>query len=322
VNRRVGLRALAGIAVSIIAVVLVAQTADVPAALAQVATVDPRALLLPTVVILVQLLVRAVRWSGILSAMAGEPIGTRQVVGPLAVGYLGNIVLPARLGEVGRLVVVSRRTGASATASTASVVVERAVDLLALLSIVAAASAVVGATGWLPVAVVIVLVLGLVVAMRTGSWLANHVPTRVPPRIREIAIRLFAALAAARPRVVGRAFALSLVAWSLDALTIWLCASALGIQIPLGIAALIASGAAVGTALPAAAGYVGTYELGAMTMATLAGVPPEVALQIVLLGHAMAVVPLAVTGLVALAAMALTPVRRPEPATGHARVIA
>ena len=72
-NRRVVLRALAGIAVSIIAVVLVAQTADVPAALAQVATVDPRALLLPTVVILVQLLVRAVRWSGILSAMAGEP---------------------------------------------------------------------------------------------------------------------------------------------------------------------------------------------------------------------------------------------------------
>ena len=92
---------------------------------------------------------------------------------------------------------------------------------------------------------------------------------------------------------------LSLLAWACDSLVIWLCGQALGTPLSPGTAVLIAAGAAAGAALPAAAGYLGTYELGAMTMAAFAGVPADEALQIALLGHAIAVLPLAVVGLIA-----------------------
>ena len=271
---------------------------------------DPRSLVLPVFVVAVQLVIRAVRWGILLTAVGPVPLGPRQVVGPLAAGYLGNTVLPARLGEVVRIVLVSRRTGVPATAATASVVLERAVDLLALLAIATGASGVIGATGWLPFAAMLALLVVLGVALPATGWVAAHVPSVLPVRMRDVLVRFVLAFGRARPAVIVRAWLLSLLAWSCDALVVWLCAQALGIPITPGVAILIASGAAVGAALPGAAGYVGTYELGALTMAAFAGVPPDQALQIALLAHAIAVLPLAVAGLVAVVAMSLVPARR------------
>lgn len=314
-NRRVAIRLVAGIAVSVIAVLLVARATDVPTAFAQVAKVDPRSLIAPVVVIVVQLVIRAARWSGLLTAMAGVGIGTRQVVGPLSVGYLGNIVLPARLGEVVRIVLVSRRTSVSMTGATASVVVERGVDLLALLTIATVASVLIGAPAAVLIAGLVVLLVALVVAINGGTWIAARLPAFVPARVRDIIVRLAAALTALDVRVLGRAYLLSLLAWVCDGAVIGLCAAALGIQLSPGVAMLLATGAALGVALPAASGYLGTYELGILTMASFVGLPSDQAIQVALLAHAMAIVPLAVIGLVALAVMTVNPVaaRAPEP---------
>ncbi len=306
-NRRVAARALAGIAVSVLACLLVAQTADVPAALGRVLNVDARLLVLPILIVAVQLWIRSVRWAILLSAVGPVALGPRQVVGPLAAGYLGNTVLPGRLGEVVRIVLVVRRTGVPGTAATASVVLERAIDLLALLAIATAASGVIGATGWLPFAAMLGLLVALGLALPAAGWIAAHVPGGLPERARDVLVRFVGAFGLARPPVVVRAWLLSLLAWSCDALVVWLCAQALGIPIPPGVAILIASGAAVGAALPGAAGYVGTYELGATTMAAFAGVPPAEALQIALLAHAIAVIPLAIAGLGAVVVMSLVP---------------
>ena len=306
-NRRTAVRAVAGILVSVVACLLVAQSADVPAAFGRVLAVDPRWLVLPILVVAVQLGIRAVRWRILLSAVGPVPLGTRQVVGHLAAGYLGNTVLPARLGEVVRIVLVSRRTGVPATTATASVVLERAVDLLALLAIATGASGVIGATGWLPFAAMLALLVVLGVALPATGWVAAHVPSVLPVRVRDVFVRFVLAFGQARPPVIVRAWLLSLLAWSCDALVVWLCAQALGVPIGPGVAILISSGAAVGAALPGAAGYVGTYELGAVTMATFAGVPAEEALQIALLGHAMAVLPLALMGLVSVVVMGVVP---------------
>ncbi len=123
---RVFLRALAGIAVSAFAILLVAQTADIPAAIARIAAVDARWLVLPALVLIVQMWVRAVRWAIILSAVQPVPITGRMALWPTIAGYLGNIALPARLGEVIRIVLISRRwTPVTATGATASVLIER-----------------------------------------------------------------------------------------------------------------------------------------------------------------------------------------------------
>ena len=53
-------------------------------------------------------------------------------------------------------------------------------------------------------------------------------------------------------------------------------------------------------AVPAAPGYLATYELGAVALGTLAGVPRETILPIALLAHLIGVTSLAAAGAVAL----------------------
>jgi uncharacterized membrane protein YbhN (UPF0104 family) len=309
VNLRLVARIAIGVTVSVVAVLLVSRSADIPAAVGRVLAVDPRWLLLPVLVVMVQLGIRSVRWAGLLTAVGPRPIRARQAVGPLAVGYLGNTVLPARLGEVVRIVLISRRAAVPATPATASVVVERGVDLIALLTVATAASGLSGVTSWLPFAAVVALLVAVGLVLPLADRIADRLPSRLPAPVLDVLDRLLRAFAAARPRVVARAWLLSLLAWACDALVIWLCAMAVGAPLSPGTAVLVAAGAAAGAALPAAAGYLGTYELGAMTMAAVAGVPADQALQIALLGHAIAVVPLAVAGLIAGAFMLIVPPR-------------
>lgn len=289
-NRRVILRALAGIAVSAMAIVVIAQLADIPSALATVAKVDVRWLVLPGFVIVVQMWVRAARWAVLLSAVQPVRISARVAIWPTTAGYFGNVVLPVRLGEVVRIVLISRRTPVTATAATASVLIERVVDLLALLAFAAAAYGAGGTIGWLPLAGMLGLLLAFGLALRTTGWLAAHVPVWLPLRVRDVLVRLLGAFRATGPSAIALAWLLSLLAWLLDAVVIYLCAGALGVSISPSVAILLSAGGALGAVLPAAVASFGTYELGAVTVAAIVGIPADNALQVALMSHVLGVV--------------------------------
>ena len=170
---------------------------------------------------------------------------------------------------------ISRRTPVTATAATASVLIERVVDLLALLAFAAAAY---GADRRDRLAAVRrnARVARRVRARcfgRRDGW-PPHVPARLPARVRDVLVRLLGAFRATGPSAIVLAWLLSLLAWLVDALVIYLCAGALGIAVSPAAAILISAGGALGAALPAAAAAFGTYELGAVTVATFVGIPP------------------------------------------------
>ena len=84
---------------------------------------------------LVSYLVRAERWQYLL-----EPLGpTRYATAFRAtvIGFAATAVLPARAGEVIRPYLLARREGLSATAAFATIVVERVLDLVAVLLLLA-----------------------------------------------------------------------------------------------------------------------------------------------------------------------------------------
>ena len=288
---------------------LVAQTADLPSALAKLATIDLRLLLLPAVVVVVQMWLRAIRWGLLLTAIGPVRLGASRVFWPLTAGYLASIVLFARLGELVRIVIITRKEGVPATVSTASVVVERAVDLLALLAVVAVAFGVVGSIGWLPLVGMLLLLVMFGLVLRAAGWMAGHLPAQLPRRARDVAARLLLAFDAARPKVVVRVWLVSLVAWCFDALVMWLCAQALGFPVSPGVAILISSGAALGAVLPAAAAALGTYELGAVALAGTVGVSADQALQVALLAHLVGIVTVLILGAVGAVVVSVTPAR-------------
>ena len=300
-NVRTGGRVALGLVVSAVACLLLARSVDLSAAATRLSSVQPVWLLLPLLVLALQLLVRARRWALLLAAAAGTEVRTGQVIGPLAVGYLANGVLPARVGEVVRAVLVARREHVAIAAVAASVVVERVVDLAALLVIGLAStgSVGVGAIGVVAIAGAAALVGGLgVLALSAGS-LAARMPRRLPARVRMPTVQFLESIGGVGIRAAVGSFALSLLAWMGDVTVVWACAQALGVHLPFAAVVPIAVGAALGTALPAASGYLGTYELGAVTFGTMTGTAPDTVLSIALLAHVLAVVPVACAGLVA-----------------------
>lgn len=73
----------------------------------------------------------AFRWRLLLSNTA--ELSVRDTFSYIMIGYLANIVLPLRMGELARAVLLGRRRGIAASVVFGSVVLERTLDVLAIL---------------------------------------------------------------------------------------------------------------------------------------------------------------------------------------------
>ncbi len=93
-------------------------------------------LLLPALVILfVSHWLRAVRWQILLRPMQAIPNGT--LFSALLIGYAANDILPAHLGELIRAYLVGRKRNLPASSALATIVVERIIDVLTLVFLMA-----------------------------------------------------------------------------------------------------------------------------------------------------------------------------------------
>ncbi len=287
-------RAAIGIAISVVALALVVRSVDLGAAWESLRHAQPGWLLLLVLFIAADVVLRAVRWRVLLAPVAAVPF--RATLSSLLVGYLANNVLPARLGEIVRSHDLGERTGLSRSTILGTIVVERVVDTLVVVVIAAIAILVLSVRGVVASAVLVgvalsgLLVVGIVVGMAAhrlpgadraavfiGRW----------PRVRHVLIRLRAGLAiVANVRVMVTAVVLSIMSWSFTVLAFASAAQAVGVEPTIGQAALLAAGTNLATAVPAAPGYVGTYELAAVTIAASVAIGREQALAFVVLIHA------------------------------------
>jgi uncharacterized protein (TIRG00374 family) len=320
-SRRAAAVRLLGVVVSVICIVVIAKSVDLDAAAAILRTARFEPLLLVGVVLAVQLVLRATRWR-VLLPLPDESEGPREVRLPLRrvllvlpIGYLGNAVFPARLGEPLRAFILAHREGLDAVAVFGSVVLERVIDTATLALVALAATLAVGGPAWLVQGMAVVagicivaIVIAASIAVRDPAAAARFVEAArrrtVLGRIAAAATGFTAGLTATRhPDRLLFAVAISGVCWGLDATIFWLAAQSLGITLPFAGAVLVGAITVLGTALPSAPGYIGTFELAAAGMATLLGVPTASGLALAILAHALVVIPIALVGAAALIAI-------------------
>ena len=306
-----------GLLVSIAALWLVIHSVDLGACAEVLSRANPIPLVACLAVITAQVTLRALRWRLLLPApRGGGHISVRRIVPVLLVGYLGNAVLPARLGEPIRAYLVARREDLDAAEAFGSVVLERVVDTATLAVMAFVAAVAVNAASWIVQATAVAAIAGTAV---TGALVVIG-PGRMVLLTRRIVVHLpFAARAEPvlkrlddfargieRPSRSGAIVVAALVSaacWVLDATTFWLVAESIGVQVSPAAALLIGAVTVLGTALPSAPGYVGTFELAAATTAQALGVVAAPALALAVLAHAVTVLPTAGAGAVSLVAM-------------------
>lgn len=304
---------LAGVAVSILALSIVLVSVDVRSAFEVLGRAEPAMLAAVLGVLAIQLAIRAKRWTILLPHRPdGHPVTVRRAIAPLLVGYLGNAVLPARLGEPIRALLVARREQLDGLAAFGATMLERLVDttMLALIGLIAAL--LLGVAGWVAgvaalaglggiAALALLVLVGVVRLADAGARLLVAIGFGARTQRIQAWAHSFAA-GIDRGRDVPRLLVvvlLSAAAWVLDATIFLLVGWALGIELGLAEAVLIGAVAVLSTAIPAAPGYVGTFELAATATAVALGVPEPEALAMAVLVHVITVLPIALAGALA-----------------------
>lgn len=95
---------------------------------ASLAAADPAWLAASFAIFFVMFVVRALRWATLLG---GTPLGTTWHAN--VIGYMINILLPLRLGELARAYVIGKKTEVRMARALSAVVVERIIDLASVL---------------------------------------------------------------------------------------------------------------------------------------------------------------------------------------------
>lgn len=179
-----------------------------------------------------------------------------------------NHVLPFRLGEPVRVVSAVKRADVSADAATASVVMLRSADIIAvfLLGLAVAPGAYMDLVGWFGWLVVAGIVGAVVVSWRWLMRMAGRDDVTLPGPV---------------------AFALTGVAWLLEAVLVWQAARWAGLEISATDAVLVTTVAVAAQIVAVAPGGFGTYEAAAVAAYVSLGYAAEPALVAALSAHAL-----------------------------------
>ena len=323
ISRGALLRGTLGIAISLFAIWVLVQSVDLAAAFDVLRTASLAWIGVMLVTTTLDIASRGARWRTLLAPIA--PLPYRRVLGYTYIGYLANNVLPARLGELYRSHALGDGENISRTTVLGTVVVERVIDTLMVVSIASVAVLVLSVRGVMSSAVLLGLAFVTLLVVALGLGIAAH---RLPgasrveaiiarrPRLLELARRLREGLAVAgRPRVVAIAIVYSALAWTASTLTFLAAGQAVGVELTVAQAALLTSGVALVTIVPSGPGYLGTFELTVVGISQGFGIARDDAFAMGILVHLMILATTSIGGVIALVA-----VRRRGPARAAAAV--
>ncbi|MEA2643191.1 MAG: alpha,3/alpha,6-mannosyltransferase [Chloroflexota bacterium] len=260
---------------------------------------------------LVTSVLRARRWLVLLRPLA--PVGIVRAWAMTAAGGLLNYVIPIRSGDAARAWWLWRRHRVPAGSALATIVIDKACDLvgvalvLAALEIVAATGVVSAPRGLLGAAALAVALLGAVLGTAVaGPRIARSPMARslLPARFAAaLAGQAFAFRAGARglwtPALAGRLAGLTVLALVIDAFNFTLLFTAVGVPVPTLQAMAAYPALLLSFAIPAGPGYLGNLEVaGSLVLGGGLGLAPAVAAGAIVLYHAITAGNALVTGLV------------------------
>jgi uncharacterized membrane protein YbhN (UPF0104 family) len=140
--------------------------------------------------------VRALRWRYLVAPFG--PVPVRALAAAIVVGSAVTALLPGRLGEIARALFLRRRAGLRSGTAFGTIVLERLLDVLALLLLVAAALALAPAVALssphadlvLAIRAGALIVFGALVGIAAVGLAVHHVPDPVASRLRASIERL------------------------------------------------------------------------------------------------------------------------------------
>jgi len=294
---------------------------DVNAAevLAELKRADPLLYLASVFAATIVFPIRAWRWRTLLVPIAPDTT-FRSRFAATSIGFMGNNILPARVGEFARAYAFSRMESVTMVGSFGSLVVERLFDAIAVVGFLFVTMALPDVpdisrigdrdlsalANTLAVLVGLALVLGLALVFapgRTVAFVEKYVARWLPGAIRRPFVDALEAFLSGlnvlrSPVLLSAALAQTVFLWLVNALGFWLAFRAFGIDVPFSAALLIQSAVALAVSVPSGPGFFGPFEWAAKFILVGAyGIGADKAISFALGFHIGGFIPVTVIGL-------------------------
>jgi len=252
------------------------------------------------VLFLMQLL-RSFRWGLILSPL--EKIDQLSLFSVTSVGFLAIISIPARLGELARPYLITKKSGLTMSAALGTIVVERVLDSLTVLVIAVFVLFFTPLPSWLIRSSILFLLLTialltamiLMIVQREASLrVLRPLIGKLPARTAELVNRLLSHFIDGFGIIVDPALliavtGISLVIWLVDVCAIYLLFLAVGFQLPVVASFVLMVVLIIGIAIPTAPGFIGNWHYFCILGLSLFGVPKADALTFAIIYHFLSV---------------------------------
>jgi len=244
---------------------------------------------------------RILRWSILLRA-SGARVATIACAAPFLVSIMLNNILPLRAGDIVRAFVFPAAINVRRTTATASLVLERLIDLLSLL-LCLGIGLVLSPKSDLPVwvkntASSLSIVSGMAIAVivlfnrpiiRLLAGLARHARRALHGRIAaalELILELFSSLGTmSRPSLLPILGLCSLFVWLGEAGLFLALLAGFHLNATIPAALIAVAMTTLSTLVPSAPGYVGTFHMAAFAAATFLGASPAQATSFAVMTH-------------------------------------
>jgi glycosyltransferase 2 family protein len=259
---------------------------------------------------------RTWRWHYLLRPIKKIPLRTLFPV--VCIGYMGNNIYPARAGEVLRAYVLKRREGVAISASIATIFIERIFDAVVMMLFVFVnlpeLAGLKGESGFIgniqelaligtalffgALLVFLLAAMFPAITARIVEWMILHLsPARFQPKLRGLAARFLEGIACLRsPRDALMVFLTSLVVWLLETGKYWFVMHGFPFTVSFFALMLMNGIVNIATILPAAPGYIGTFDAPGVAVLQAYGVGKAVATAYTFVLHAALWFPITILG--------------------------
>jgi glycosyltransferase 2 family protein len=259
---------------------------------------------------------RSVRWRYLL--MPVQTISVTPLFNSLMIGYLFNTFLPAHLGEFVRAYVLSRKESLPASAVFGTIVIERVIDVLALLALMALTMIVypfpdwVKKSGYLTLAFIVVLFIMLIAMKRYSSQALALMDRLTKPMSSTWSENLHRQADSFLQGIVPLQRPMHYIIVAALSVVIWLCYGVIfqvilhsfnfvaTYNLPWTAALVLLVITTISILVPSSPGYVGTYHYLCQLALGLFSVPTSPALTFAIVMHGINFLPILIVGFIIL----------------------
>ena len=312
-------KAVVGIALSVLLLWYALRHVDPQKVMAELKQADPFYYILAVIAAYGVFPIRAWRWKTLLQATAPET-SFRSRYAATTIGFMGNNVLPARIGEFARAYAFSKMEKITIVGSFGSLVVERLFDAVAVVGLLFVAMSLPGVpditniggrdlttlVNTLGVLVVIGMLLGIslvLVPTATVRFVEKYIARFLPRSFRRPFVDALEAFLSGlsvlrSPIMLSTATVQTIALWLFNAVGFWLAFKTFGIDVGFGGALLLQSIIALAVSVPSGPGFFGPFEAAAVAVLQHAyGIPHEKAISFAIAFHIGGFIPVTVVGL-------------------------